>query len=121
MGIDNNDDIAKMLGGKPKKDSNIVKMPEYKFSDLNKDNKTIEMKEIKFNAENLGNVEKTLSNVPPLLLFGIVAIIAANFTPYKFLFTIGFLLIIVGVFDKAISKEKKQIMKDKIKSWFKRK
>lgn len=129
MGIDNNDDIAKMFGmGADKKSNrytpqmiNVTGTANKYMPTKTEKEKDITMDEIKINPSDLDGIGKKLENIPPLLLLGIVSIIIANFTPYKFLFTLGFLLIIVGVFDKALSKEKKEEIWLKIKGLFKRK
>jgi hypothetical protein len=117
MGIDNNDDIAKMLGGKTREASKETGYSKYK----KKEPIIIDVEEVKFNAESTKGVGDNLKNVPPLIILGIVAIVGAGFTPYKWLYTVGFCLIIIAVFDKVIPAEKKIMMKDKIKGWFKKK
>jgi len=76
---------------------------------------------IKITGESAQGLENSLKNVPPLLLVGIVAIIGASFTPYKWLFTVGFLLIILAMFGKILTPDKKAIMKEKLKNLFKKK
>lgn len=117
MGIDNNDDIARMFGARMEE-----KNPKTKVASkyINKDTKIVEMEIEKPNAESLNSGLNNLANIPPLLLIGIVCIIGASFSSYKFLFTLGFILIILALFDKVITKEKKEEMKNKIKSLFKK-
>lgn len=108
MGIDNNDDIAKMFGVK----SNTEK----------KENKNvINMEEIKINGDSGKGVEEKLKNVPPFILLGIVLIVAGTMSPYKFLYTLGFCCIIIAVFDKILGEEKKKLLFVKIKALFNKK
>ena len=120
MGLDNNDDIARMFGAKVEEKKPLPK----KYGDKNtKIIEVSEMKEsdMKLSASDMEGAGKNLANVPPFLILGIVCIVAAGFTPYKWLFYLGFLFIIMMVFDKVLTPEKKQMMKDKIKGLFKKK
>lgn len=104
MAIDNNDDIAKMFGtgsfGNKKTD----------------DKKIIEMEEVKFSNIDGKGIEDKLKNVPPAMLIGIVCIVAGVMSPYRWLYTIGFCCIIIGVFDKILGVEKKALLFAKIKT-----
>lgn len=149
MGLDDNNDIARMFGvnekiiNKPK--SRVVEAQivseKHDLSGLNnikitagensfdklftKDTKSqnndLSSMDIKLTPESVSGTEDKLKNVPPLLMLGIVAIIGASFTPYKWLFTVGFCLIILAVFDKILTPEKKLILKQKLKEMFKKK
>ena len=144
MGLDNNDDIAKMFNSNSnnKQTANSFSkqssIPEFKFSDLLKEkevtkevdfsklkkveeSKTIDKQEIKINAQSVGGMDDKLKNIPPFVIIGIGLIIGANFTPYKWLFMCGFICVIIGMFDKILTKEKKEIIVTKIKGWFKKK
>lgn len=108
MAINNNDDISKMFGTsglgskKPETDKKVIDMEEVKFSNI--DGKGIEDK---------------LKDIPPFLLLGIVGIVVGVMTPFKWAQTVGFLCIIIGVFDKILSKEKKELLYAKIKTLIK--
>lgn len=95
---------------------------KFKQTNTEQNNKeTFDMNNPKLNVNDLNNVGDKFKNISPLLFIGIVAMIGAGFTPYKFLFTIGFLLIIIAMFDKILTPEKKAILKQKIKNLFKKK
>jgi Mg2+/citrate symporter len=116
MSLDNNDEIARMLGGKGKEEERPL--PK-KYGDKN--TKIVEVEELKLDSASMEGMGKKLENIPPLLFLGIIAIIAAGFTPYKWLFMVGFLLIILAMFGKILTKEKKEKIKEKLKGWFKKK
>jgi hypothetical protein len=77
---------------------------------------------IKIGANDLNAVGSKLQGIPPLLIIGIIAMCAPWFIQrFWWLQTTGFLLIIVAIFQKVISENKKKEMVEKFKALFKKK
>jgi hypothetical protein len=77
---------------------------------------------IKIGASDLNSVGSKLQDIPPLLIIGIIAMIAPWFIQrFWWLQTVGFLLIILAIFQKVIPAEKQKEMAQKFKAMFKKK